>query len=222
MGITSGQSGIALKLLPLPLTLIKLCGNQNAPHAMRKEEEGDALAKQAKKLCTVSVLQLRLKPDWPAATPLLERAAACYSVSGGAAWCACCRQARSCHWCESDSPSRSKLERGRRRGAPTSKQRKATTGRCTAVKSVRCAAALRPRIRCHHSAALPEQQAVRQRGTQRSAGRAQFPVQASPWQAARELCKAAEATRQAGDWPDVAPLWRAAALAFATASRAPA
>ncbi len=47
-------------------------------------------------------------------------------------------------------------------------------------------------------------------------------MQAPPWQAAKELCKAAEAARQAGDWPDVASLWRGAALAFATASRAPA
>ena len=47
-------------------------------------------------------------------------------------------------------------------------------------------------------------------------------AQDSPWQAAKELAKAAEAARQAGDWPDVAPLWRAAALAYATASRHPA
>ena len=47
-------------------------------------------------------------------------------------------------------------------------------------------------------------------------------AQDSHWQAAKELARAAEAARQAGEWPDVAPLWRAAALAYATASRHPA
>ncbi len=47
---------------------------------MNRESEGDALLKQAEKLCMPSVLQLRLKPDWPAATPLFEKAAASYSV----------------------------------------------------------------------------------------------------------------------------------------------
>lgn len=48
---------------------------------MQKAGEGDELLRKADKLCAPSVLQLRLKPDWPAATLLYEQAAKSFTVS---------------------------------------------------------------------------------------------------------------------------------------------
>ena len=48
---------------------------------MQKASEGDELLRKADKLCAPSMLQLRLKPDWPAATLLYEQAAKTFTVS---------------------------------------------------------------------------------------------------------------------------------------------
>jgi hypothetical protein len=45
-----------------------------------KMEEADKLMKKATKLCNPSLLSMRIKPDWEAACPMLERAALCYKV----------------------------------------------------------------------------------------------------------------------------------------------
>ncbi|KAK9832485.1 hypothetical protein WJX81_001089 [Elliptochloris bilobata] len=110
---------------------------------MHMASEGDELVKRAEKLCALSVLQLRLKPDWPAATALYEQAAKCFSQA-----------------------------------------------------------------KAFGKARLAHERAAHGHDRQGAA-----------WQSAKELAKAAEAAQHAGDWGDVAPLWRAAALAYATASR---
>lgn len=53
---------------------------------MDKTVEADKLLKKGKKYLSPSILEMRLKPDWEAAAPLIERAALLYKVSlGGSA-----------------------------------------------------------------------------------------------------------------------------------------
>ncbi len=55
---------------------------------MDKAEEAAKLVKKANKFLVPSLLEFRLKPDWEAAAPLLDRAAVLYKVGNdGARWC---------------------------------------------------------------------------------------------------------------------------------------
>jgi hypothetical protein len=47
-----------------------------------KEKEAKELLKKAKGLTGPSILELRFKPDWEAAAPLLDKAALLYKVRG--------------------------------------------------------------------------------------------------------------------------------------------
>ena len=48
--------------------------------AFEQEQEADKLMKKAKKLLGPSILDLRMRPDWEAASPFLEKAALLYKV----------------------------------------------------------------------------------------------------------------------------------------------
>lgn len=67
------------------------CDNLNDPQLCRqllnpmaaseaKLEEANKLVKKANKLLSPSILDFRLKPDWEAAAPLLDRACLLYKV----------------------------------------------------------------------------------------------------------------------------------------------
>ena len=57
--------------------------------ASDKGEEAAKLVKKANKYLSPSILDLRLKPDWEAAAPLLDRAAVLYKVRIFSPGCAC-------------------------------------------------------------------------------------------------------------------------------------
>ena len=57
---------------------------------MDKAKEAESLFKQGNKLLSPSLLDLRMKPDWEAAAPLLDKAALFFKVWSGALFCLAC------------------------------------------------------------------------------------------------------------------------------------